>query len=105
MAKFYGVIGYAETTEQAPGVWTESIVEKNYYGDILKISRRLQSTENVNDDVVVNNQISIVADPYAFLNFMNMRYVVWMGVKWKVTNIDVQSPRLILTLGGIYNGH
>lgn len=103
MAKFYGVIGYAETTETAPGVWTEVITERNYSGDVIRNTRRLQSSENLNDDLVINNIISIIADPYAYQNFHTMRYVYWMGVFWKITSVEVQRPRLLLTIGGVYN--
>lgn len=104
MAKFYGVIGYAETTETSPGVWSEVVTEKNYYGDVLKDSRRWQAGENLNDNLTVTNRISVVADPFAYQNFHAMRYIKWMGAFWKVSEVDVQRPRLILTLGGVYNG-
>ena len=103
MARFYGVVGYAETVETVPGVWEEQITERNYSGEVRKISKRWQSGESLNDDLVVSNEISIVADPFAFNNFHNIRYVVWMGVKWKVSRMDVQRPRITLTLGGVYN--
>lgn len=105
MAKFYGMVGYAETAETSPGVWTEKITERAYYGDVYRNVRNLQNSGNVNDDINVNNQISIVADPYAFENFHAMRYVIFMDTKWKITSVDVQYPRLILTLGGVYNGN
>lgn len=102
MAKFYGAIGYAETTETAPGVWTSGVTERNYYGDVIKNTRRWQQGENLNDDLVVNNIISIVADPFANENIHTMKFVRWMGVAWKITNVEIQRPRLILTLGGVY---
>lgn len=104
MAKFYGTIGFAETVETAPGVWTENIVDYNYFGDIIRNARRLQSSDQLNDDINISNEISIVADPYANLNFHSMRYVKFMGAKWKITNVEVRYPRLILTVGGVYNG-
>jgi hypothetical protein len=104
MAKFCGTIGYAETVETAPGVWTEALSERKYFGDILRISNRWQSGENLNDDLTVNNEISIMADPYAYQNFHMMRYINWMGASWKITKVDVQRPRLFLTIGGVYNG-
>lgn len=103
MAKFFGAIGYAETVETTPGVWEEKITERNYYGDLIRNSRRLQSSEQLNDDINISNEISIVSDPYANANFHSMRYVEFMGAKWKITNIEVQYPRLKLTLGGLYN--
>ena len=105
MAKFYGVIGYATTVETEPGIYEETIVERPYYGDLIKNTRRLQSAGKVNDDINVSNQVSIVADPYANENFHAMRYVEFMGTKWKVTDVDVQYPRLVLTVGGVYNGN
>lgn len=104
MAKYYGQVGYEETTETRPGIFTPSITERNYYGDVLRNARRLESGEKINDDVVVNNSLSIVADPYAYQHFFAIRYIRWMGTLWKVTNVEVQSPRLILTIGGVYNG-
>ena len=104
MAKFYGVIGYAVTKETAPGVWTEEIAEQSYYGDLPRNMRRLQDSGDLNDDINVANEISIVADPYANANFHSMRYVAFMGAKWKISKVEVQYPRLILTLGGVYNG-
>ena len=104
MAKFYGVIGYAETVETSPGIWAEQITERSYYGDIIKNVRNLQNTEYLNDNINVSNQISIVADPYAIANFHAIRYAEFMGTKWKVPSVDVQTPRLLLTLGGLYNG-
>ena len=105
MARYYGVVGYAETKETAPGVWTESITERKYRGDITRNTRRLENSSQVNDNVVINNTISICADAYAYQNFFAIRYVEWMGAHWKVTNVEVQRPRLILTIGGVYNGN
>lgn len=104
MAKFYGEIGYASTVETKPGVYEEQIVERSYYGDLIRNTRRLQSADQVNDDINISNEISIVADPYATNNFHTMRYAVFMGTKWKISNVEVSYPRLILTLGGVYNG-
>ena len=103
MAKFYGSIGYVTTGETVPGVWGEVVTERSYYGDITKNTKRYQSTENLNDDITISNIISIVADPYAYDHFFAMKYVRWMGTAWKVTNVEVQRPRLILTIGGVYN--
>jgi hypothetical protein len=105
MAKFYGSIGYAETSETAPGIWTESITERTYSGDVVRNSKRWQSGENLNDDLTVNNEISIISDPFAYQNFHTMRYIKWMGASWKIIKIEIQRPRLILTIGGVYNGN
>lgn len=104
MSKWYGKIGYAENVEYEPGNWEEEITERPYYGDTYRNTRLLQNSDGVNDNINIANQISIVADPYANQNFHKMRYVEFMGTKWKITNIEVQYPRLILTVGGQYNG-
>ena len=104
MAKWFGKIGYYESVETAPGVWVEQIVEHTYYGNLVTNNRRFQSTDQVNETLAVSNTISIVADPYANLHFHSMKYVTLNGVKWKISNIEVNFPRLTLTLGGIYNG-
>ena len=103
MAKWYGNIGYADLVETSPGVWEEHITERSYYGDVIRNTRRLQSTEHLNDDVNVSNELSIIADPYAINNIHSMRYAEFTGAKWKVSNVEVQYPRLKLTLGGLYN--
>lgn len=103
MAKFYGVLGFADSVETSPGVWTEKIVEKSYKGDIIRDIRRWVSTDKVNDDININNSISVIADCYAFQHIFAIRYVKWMGVAWKVESAEVQSPRLILSIGGVYN--
>lgn len=103
MEKFYGPIGFAETIETSPSVWEEQIVEHNYYGDWIRNSRRINNNNQVNSNITISNELSIVSDPYANSNFHSMRYVSFMGTKWKVTSVSVQYPRLILTIGDIYN--
>lgn len=104
MAKFYGKIGYIDTVETEPGIWEEQIVEREYYGDLTRNTSRFQQSGGVNDDINISNNISILADPYANENFQHMRYVEFMSAKWKINNIDIQYPRIILTVGGVYNG-
>jgi hypothetical protein len=104
MAKWFGVIGYATQVENTPGVWEEQIIEKSYYGDVTRNTRRLQTADQLNDNLNINNELSIVADPFANQNFHLMRYAEYMGTKWKITNVEVKFPRLICDLGGEYNG-
>lgn len=104
MAKWFGAIGFAETVETVPGLWEEKIIERNYYGDLIRNKRLLQNASQVNDNINVANEISIVADPFANNHFHSMRYAEFMGTKWKISNVEVQYPRLILTIGGEYNG-
>lgn len=104
MARFFGKVGYGESVETAPGVWADAITEVHYYGDVGRNSRLLRQGESLNMDLSVGNQISIVADAYAFEHFHSIRYVEWAGSLWTVSAVEVQAPRLILTLGEVYNG-
>lgn len=103
MAKFYGIIGYAEQVETVPGVYSEEITERPYYGDLIRNTRRYESASQLNDNLNIANEISIIADPFAYQNFHAMRYVEFMGAKWKIITVEVQYPRLVLTIGGVYN--
>lgn len=104
MAKYYGVIGFANTEETSPGVWEEVITERPYYGDVNRFNKRYDSRDQVNDNININNEISIVGDPFAYEHFAYLRYVEWMGVKWKVSSVEIHYPRLTLSIGGVYNG-
>lgn len=104
MGKYYGAIGFIESVETRPGVFVDTPVEHTYRGDVINRSFRLQNGISVNDTVTVSNQISIVADPYARNHFHSMKYVKWMGTAWEVTNVSEQYPRLLITIGGRYNG-
>ena len=104
MAKVYVTIGYVEHVETTPGVWEEKIKERKYPGELNRNTRRLESSGNLNDNVNVANELSIIADPFAINNFHSMRYAELMGAKWKVTSVDAsRHPRLVLLLGGLYN--
>lgn len=105
MPKFYGAVGYIENRETAVDVITEEPIERMYKGDLLKNDRRLDNGVSINDDINISNRISILADAYANNHIHDMRYVKWRGTAWKVALVDAsQPPRLILTLGGVYNG-
>jgi hypothetical protein len=104
MAKFHGPIGFAVSEETKPGVWTNKITERTYTGDVKPTVRIMQTSDQINDDLNVTDQISIMADAFANENFHAMRYVEYMGALWKVSSVRVERPRLILTLGGVYNG-
>lgn len=105
MTKWFGKVGYSETVETVPGVWTPQDTVREYYGDVKRNSTRWTgNSESTNDNLTVNTQISIVADPFAIEKFYSMQWIEFMGTKWKITNVEPQFPRLLLTLGGIYNG-
>ena len=104
MARFYGEIGYGQTVETSPGVHQMVITERQYYGDVLRESRQLKEGEGSNMDLKLSNRISIVADAYAEQHFHAIRYVRWAGTLWIVTDVTVQRPRLIMRLGGVYDG-
>lgn len=104
MAKFKGVVGFANTVEKKPGIHVEEITERRYSGDLMRNHSRLESSGNINDNIKIQNEISILADAYAFHHFHAIRYVEFAGAKWKITSVDAtKRPRLVLTLGGVYN--
>ena len=92
MARFYGRIGYGESVETAPGVWVDQIVERSYFGDVIRNARNLREGENLNPDLSVQNSISIVADAYANEHFFAIRYVEWAGALWTVSSVEVKAP-------------
>jgi hypothetical protein len=104
MTRFYGKVGYGVTVETSPGVHEDQITEVVYSGDVVRNSLKFREGESVNNDLSVSNSISIVADAYANAHFFAIRYVEWAGALWAVSEVEVQSPRLLLRLGGVYNG-
>lgn len=104
MAKYYGTIGFRTTVETKPGIYKEQITEREYFGDVVRVARRLQTADKVNDDITLTHDVSIIADPFAYNNFQSIIYLTYLGQKWKVTNVEVLYPRLSLSLGGLYNG-
>ena len=104
MAKWFGKVGYIVTTETAPGVWMDQYVEREYYGDMTRNHKRFENSQTLNDNITLQNEISIVCDPYALQNFQYIRYVEVMDAFWRVTAVDVQYPRLVLSVGDVYSG-
>lgn len=104
MAKWHGKIGYSIPTNDDTGKWIDRIIELEYSGDVIKNTRRLQNGVGINDDIFISNQLSILSDPFAASNFYHMKYAEFMGTLWTVSDVEVQFPRLIISLGGIYNG-
>lgn len=105
MARFAGNVGFAISTEVRPGVFKDVITEKSYFGDVRRAARQANTGDQVNDDVTLENTIEIVAaDSFASDNIFAIRYVEWAGAKWKTTNVEIQGVRLLLRLGGVYNG-
>jgi hypothetical protein len=106
MARFFGAVGYGDSVEDPSdsGVWVDVVTEASYYGDVVRNTRNMNEGDNLNDDITVTNSISIIADEYAIAHFFKIKYVRWAGVLWTVTSVEVRSPRLILSLGSVYNG-
>lgn len=106
MAKWYGRVGYGHSVEdpEQNGVWEDVITERKFYGDVVRNTRRLAFGDQVNSDLTTSNSISIMADSYALENIFALRYVEWAGALWTISEVEEQRPRLILRLGGVYNG-
>ena len=101
--KWSGKIGFVETKETRPGVWENVTIERNFYGDVIRDIRKNQSSGQVNDDINISNRISIVSNSFVRDNLSFMKYIEFMGAKWKITDVEVQYPRLVLTIGGLWN--
>lgn len=104
MAKYFGKIGYGIPTEVKPGVWKNVITEFDYYGEIVQDYRKMQNSENLNDNVVLSNHFSILSDPFALTHIANMLYLEYLGTKWKINTVEIHYPRLTLWIGGVWNG-
>ena len=104
MARFYGKVGFGQTQDQGVGVHEVVVEYRMYSGDVVRNSKSIQDAEKINDNFRVSNSISIVSDTHANEHFFAIRYVEWAGILWEVTDVEVQSPRLLLRLGGKYNG-
>jgi len=102
--KFFGRIGFGKTVDRGNGNWEDEITERQLFGDVIKDTRRFVSADKVNPDITISNSISVVADSYAIENTSAIRYVEWAGALYTVSDFEIQSPRLILRLGGVYNG-
>lgn len=101
--RYYGKIGYFDTVETKPGLFEQELIFRTYKGDVLRNTKRNQLGSKVNDDITISNSISIVADPYARDHFFQIKCAEWQGALWEVTSVDVQFPRLVLELGGVYH--
>jgi hypothetical protein len=104
MARFYGKVGFGQTEDQGVGVHEVVVHYRMYSGDVVRNSRSIEDAQKVNDNFRASNSISIVSDTHANEHFFAIRYVEWAGTLWEVTEVEVQSPRLLLRLGGVYNG-
>ena len=104
MAKWFGKIGYATTVQTSPSVWKPRIEEHEYYGDIIRNTSNWSSNpDTTSDDLRFDAQISIVADQFAIQHFASMKWIELYGAKWKISRVEPKHPRLILTLGGVWN--
>lgn len=105
MNKWYGKIGYVQNVQTAPSVWETEETVREYFGDIIRnTSRWSTNPDSTNDNLTISNQISIVADPFAYQHFHSIKWIEFMGAKWKIESVEPKYPRLILTIGGVYNG-
>lgn len=104
MAKFAGKIGFIKSVEKEPGLYENETIERSYTGDILQDIRRYNNTDVINDNLILGNRFSVVADDYVYKNMYSMKYLIWRGACWSITKVELQTPRIILTVGGVYNG-
>lgn len=104
MAKYAGLVGYVTQEEKVPGVWSPVENPRRMRGDIIRLSSSSQNGDKVNDDITLNHRVSLIGDAYAFDNYFHIRWIEIDGYKWRVSSVEIQRPRIIVTVGGIYNG-
>lgn len=102
--KWFGIIAFSNQVETEPGIWEDQPERRQYFGDLIRISKRDQLSDQINSDIAVTNQLSVIADPYLLDSFQNILYVEFMGSKWRVSSVEVGYPRLTLTFGNLYKG-
>jgi hypothetical protein len=103
--KFHGTVGFGVSTEKSPGVWSDEPTERPYTGDILRNNQRYSYGDDVNPDVTISDKISIIGDSFMIENLSTIKYVRWRGGVWAVKSIEVSRPRVLLEIGGLYNGN
>lgn len=102
MAKYYGHIGFATQVESEPGIWTDVIDRRPYKGDILRSGRRYETSENINDHFTITNSFSIISDAFLYSHIPAMRYIEYLGTKFKITSVEIERPRVTISVGGVY---
>lgn len=102
MAKYYGHIGFATQVESEPGIWTDVIERRPYKGDILRSGRRYETSENINDNFTITNSFSIISDAFLYSHIPAMRYIEYLGTKFKITSVEIERPRVTISVGGVY---
>lgn len=102
MARYYGNIGFAIQVETESGIWVDDIEERPYKGDIVRSGRRFDASENINDDFTITNVFSIVSDAFLYSHIPAMRYITYLGSKFKVTSVEIDRPRVTINAGGVY---
>lgn len=106
MGKFFGTIGLVIMEQTAPGVYMPKTVTKSCYGEVLNVTKRWQgAAEQVNDNLNIDSRISILSNKFLTENLSHIRFVEWMGALWKVTSVELSYPRIILSIGGVYNAN
>lgn len=105
MARFHGKVGFTiYIDDQTTGIADEQVVERTYFGTVTEHRRSWNPSDMVTKDLRLSNQISITADDFAFKHSSAICYCEYMGGLWEVSSIRVVRPRIILNLGGVYNG-
>lgn len=105
MARFFGKVGFAIIEETRPSIYEEVYHERSYKGDLVRKSRQWTPTENLNDDIQIYNDVSIIADSFAIMNLGFMRYVHWLDQDFEISSASVDNDRhrITLSLGGVFN--
>lgn len=105
MAKFYGKIGFGVEREVSPGVYDYDIVEKPYFGEVVRDAYDSVGGTTVLGERKTANAFRIVGDGYSVDHFYDMKYIRWAGRYWEIRQVEVVSrPRMLIRIGGVWNG-
>ena len=105
MAKYSGKVGYGEEVETVPGVWEVRIEERMMKGDKIRQNANIRDSGKVNNEITLNHRVSLLGDAYAFANYYIMKWIEIDGRRWEVASVEVQRPRLIVDIGGLWHGN
>lgn len=103
--KFSGKAGFRiDDVETEHGVYEPIVVVKAIKGSVvINHYQHQNSDKSTIDNVRITNQLSIVANQFLNEHISNLMYIEFQGVKWKVESFDIRPPRVVVSLGGVYN--
>lgn len=103
MARYSGLVGYVTQEETVPGVWSPVENPRTMKGEIIRQSSTNPDHGKINSDISLNHRVSLWGDAYAFDSYYAIKWIQIDGRKWEVTSVEIKRPRIIVTVGGLWN--